>query len=114
MQRGQTPAGTRRSICVAEMLAILAPQPGKTWLDATLFYGGHTQAVLPLLRLGEHLEGLDVDEVELSRTRESRRVTFPALWGVPSLIPGPPIRRPLGRGNSFAPASPEFAGFFVS
>ena len=74
MQRGQTPAGTHRSICLAEVLAILAPQPGETGLDATLGYGGHTQALLPLLRPGGHLVGLDVDGVELSRTRERLRL----------------------------------------
>ena len=35
MARGQTPAGMHRSICVAEILAILKPQPGETALDAT-------------------------------------------------------------------------------
>ena len=36
MQRGQTPAGMHRPICVAEILAVLAPQPGEVGLDATL------------------------------------------------------------------------------
>ena len=33
--RGHTPAGTHRPICVAEILAVLDPQPGEVALDAT-------------------------------------------------------------------------------
>jgi 16S rRNA (cytosine1402-N4)-methyltransferase len=66
--RGQTPAGTHRSICVAEILAILRPMPGETALDATLGYGGHTRELLPLLAPGGRLFGLDVDSQELPRT----------------------------------------------
>ena len=40
MQRGQTPAGMHRPICVAEIMAVLAPQPGEVGLDATLGFGG--------------------------------------------------------------------------
>jgi 16S rRNA (cytosine1402-N4)-methyltransferase len=68
MARGQTPAGMHRSICVAEILAILNPQPGETALDATLGYGGHTREILPHLLPGGRLFGLDIDPVELPRT----------------------------------------------
>ena len=68
--RGQTPAGTHRSICVDEILAILNPQPGESGLDATLGFGGHTQSLLPRVLPGGHMVGLDVDSVELPRTRE--------------------------------------------
>ena len=70
LQRGQTPAGTHRSICVDEILAILNPQPGENGLDATLGFGGHTQSLLPRVLPGGHMVGLDVDSVELPRTRE--------------------------------------------
>jgi len=69
-QRGQTPAGMHRSICVAEILAILDPQPGETALDATLGFGGHSRELLPRLLPGGRLIGLDVDSAELLRTRE--------------------------------------------
>ena len=73
MQRGQTPAGMHRSICVDEILAILKPQPGQTAMDATLGFGGHTQALLPGLLPGGRLIGLDADPIELPRTRERLR-----------------------------------------
>jgi 16S rRNA (cytosine1402-N4)-methyltransferase len=68
MQRGQTPAGMHRSICVDEILAILKPQPGETGLDVTLGFGGHTQALLPLALPGGRMFGMDVDPIELPRT----------------------------------------------
>ncbi|MEO6626882.1 MAG: 16S rRNA (cytosine(1402)-N(4))-methyltransferase RsmH [Burkholderiaceae bacterium] len=73
LQRGQTPAGTHRSICVDEILAILDPQPGEHGLDATLGFGGHTQALMPRILPGGQMVGLDVDSIELPRTRERLR-----------------------------------------
>lgn len=71
--RGHTPAGTHRSICVAEILAVLDPRPGEVALDATLGFGGHTQALLPRLLPGGHLYGVDVDPLELPRTEARLR-----------------------------------------
>lgn len=71
--RGQTPAGTHRPICVDEILAILSPKPGDTVLDATLGYGGHTQAILPCLQPGGKLFAVDADTVELPRTEARLR-----------------------------------------
>ena len=68
MLRGQTPAGMHRSICVDEIIAILNPQPGECGLDATLGFGGHTQSLLPLVRPGGRMFGIDVDPIELPRT----------------------------------------------
>ena len=68
LQRGQTPAGMHRPICVAEILALLAPRPGEVGLDATLGYGGHAQELLQRLMPGGHLFALDVDPLELPRT----------------------------------------------
>jgi 16S rRNA (cytosine1402-N4)-methyltransferase len=68
MDRGQTPAGMHRSICVKEILELLNPQPGETALDVTLGFGGHTQEILPRLLPGGRLFGLDVDPLELPRT----------------------------------------------
>ena len=73
MDRGQTPAGMHRSICVNEILTILDPQPGETALDATLGFGGHTQEILPRLVPGGKLFGIDVDPVELPRTEARLR-----------------------------------------
>ena len=71
--RGQTPAGMHRSICVDEILTILNPKPGEIGLDATLGFGGHTQAILPLLLPGGRLFAVDVDAIELPRTEKRLR-----------------------------------------
>ena len=73
MQRGQTPAGMHRPICVAEILALLKPQPGDMALDATLGYGGHSQELLARLMPGGRLFALDVDPLELPRTEARLR-----------------------------------------
>ena len=73
MDRGQTPAGMHRPICVEEILAILNPQAGETGLDATLGFGGHAQQILPHLLPGGRLFGIDVDPVELPRTKARLR-----------------------------------------
>ncbi|NDL66787.1 16S rRNA (cytosine(1402)-N(4))-methyltransferase RsmH [Anaerotalea alkaliphila] len=70
MQKGGTPAGMHRSICVKEILEFLQVKPGQTGLDATLGYGGHTLEILKCLDSKGHLYALDVDPIELPRTRE--------------------------------------------
>lgn len=71
--RGRTPAGMHLPICVKEILSILAPGPGETGLDATLGFGGHAQEILPRLRPGGRLFGLDVDPIELPRVEARLR-----------------------------------------
>src|SRR2546425_9573104 len=44
---GKTPAGTHRSIMLAEILEVLAPRPGEVAADCTLGYGGHGPAIFP-------------------------------------------------------------------
>ena len=73
MERGDTPAGTHRPICVREILEILDPRPGEVGLDATLGYGGHAQEILALLLPGGRLFGIDVDPLELPRTEARLR-----------------------------------------
>lgn len=70
MQKGSTPAGMHRSICVDEILDFLQITPGQTGLDATLGFGGHTQAMLRCLGGKGHLYALDVDPIELPRTQK--------------------------------------------
>ena len=69
MQKGSTPAGMHRSICVNEILDILQITPGQTGLDATLGYGGHTLEMLKCLDNKGHLYAIDVDPIELPRTQ---------------------------------------------
>jgi 16S rRNA (cytosine1402-N4)-methyltransferase len=66
--RGDTPAGSHRSICVAEILEVLAPKPGETAVDATLGYGGHAKEILAAILPGGRLFGFDLDPMELSKT----------------------------------------------
>lgn len=73
MSKGNTPAGMHISICVNEILDILNPQPGEVGLDATLGFGGHTQTLLPRVRPGGRMIGIDVDPIELERTTQRLR-----------------------------------------
>lgn len=65
---GKTPAGSHRPIMVAEILDVLAPQPGEIAIDATLGHGGHARAILTRLLPGGRLIGIDADPVELPKT----------------------------------------------
>ena len=70
IQKGSTPAGMHRSICVKEILEFLQITPGQIGLDATLGYGGHTLEMLKCMDSKGHLFALDVDPIELPRTKE--------------------------------------------
>ena len=70
---GKTPAGTHRPIMVAEILEVLAPQPGQVAADCTLGYGGHAQAMLARLQPAGRLLGLDADPIELPKTEARLR-----------------------------------------
>ncbi len=73
LKSGQTPAGMHRPILVKAVLEVLAPKPGQTGVDATLGYGGHTQALLRCLTPGGRLFALDVDPVEIVKTETRLR-----------------------------------------
>lgn len=68
--KGSTPAGMHLSIMAEEVLQALRIQPGDIGLDATLGYGGHARRMLEHLQGRGHLYGLDVDPIEIVRTRE--------------------------------------------
>ncbi len=70
MQQGRTPAGMHRSICVNEIMEFLKILPGQVGMDATLGYGGHSLEILKCLAPGGRLYAVDVDPIELPRTRE--------------------------------------------
>ncbi len=55
-------------VLLKEVTKVLDPMPGKTYLDATLGYGGHT---LELLKAGATVIGIDQDAdiLELAQTR---------------------------------------------
>ena len=70
LQKGRTPAGMHRSICVNEILEFLKIKPGQIGLDATLGYGGHSLEMLKCLIPNGHLYATDVDPIELPKTKE--------------------------------------------
>lgn len=70
---GKTPAGTHRPIMVAEILEVLAPEPGKIAVDCTLGYGGHAREILERIQPGGRLIGLDADPLELPKTEARLR-----------------------------------------
>ncbi len=65
---GKTPAGSHRPIMVAEILEVLALQPGETVVDCTLGYGGHAREMLAKVAPNGRLIGLDVDPLEQPKT----------------------------------------------
>lgn len=69
INKGGTPVGMHLSICVKEILEFLKIKPGQVGLDATLGYGGHTLEMLKCLKGKGHIYALDVDSVELGKTR---------------------------------------------
>jgi 16S rRNA (cytosine1402-N4)-methyltransferase len=72
-QRGHTPAGSHRPICVEEICTALHLKPGMTGIDCTLGYGGHTTEILPRIMPGGALIGIDVDSIELPKTEKRIR-----------------------------------------
>ena len=70
IQKGNTPAGMHRPICVNEILEFLQIKPGQIGLDATLGYGGHSTEILKKLNQKGHLYALDTDSIELPRTQK--------------------------------------------
>ncbi len=71
--RGATPAGSHRSICVREVLDVLAPRPGELAVDATLGHGGHALELLKAIMPGGTLYGLDRDPLEIAKTEARLR-----------------------------------------
>lgn len=58
-------------VLLSETLALLDPQPGQIFVDATLGGGGHARAVAARLRPGGRLIGIDQDPDALAEARRS-------------------------------------------
>lgn len=69
IKKGSTPVGMHLSICVKEILEFLQIKPGQKGLDATFGYGGHTLEMLKCLKHQGHMYALDVDAIEMEKTR---------------------------------------------
>ncbi|MCG3136398.1 MAG: Ribosomal RNA small subunit methyltransferase H [Phycisphaerae bacterium] len=67
--QGRTPAGTHVPILLKEVLEALHPRSGERVADCTLGYGGHALALLQRIGPQGQFLGLDVDAMELERTR---------------------------------------------
>jgi len=70
IKKGSTPAGMHISIMVQEILDFLQIKPGQKGMDATLGYGGHSTEMLKCLNGEGHLHSLDVDPIEIVKTKE--------------------------------------------
>ena len=73
ISKGSTPAGMHISICVKEILDFLQIKPGMKGLDATFGYGGHSREMLKCLDGQGHLYALDVDPIEIIKSRQRLR-----------------------------------------
>jgi 16S rRNA (cytosine1402-N4)-methyltransferase len=66
--RGSTPAGMHLPVLLDEVLVALDPRVGESYLDVTLGWGGHAEAVAA--RTAAPLLAMDRDAEELARTVE--------------------------------------------
>ena len=83
IKKGSTPAGMHISICVNEILDFLDIKPGMHGLDATLGYGGHTTEMLKKLEGQGHMYALDVDPIEIVKTKERLNCILAERTGQP-------------------------------
>lgn len=70
IQKGNTPAGMHIPIMVNEIMDFFDIKEGQIGIDATLGYGGHTKVMLEKLSHTGHIYGLDIDEVEIQKTKD--------------------------------------------
>lgn len=73
IEKGNTPAGMHRSIMVDEIMSFLDIKENQIGLDATLGYGGHSRVILEKLNHTGHLDGVDIDPIELPKTNQRLR-----------------------------------------
>ncbi len=85
-----------------EVLDLLNPQPGFTYLDGTLGLGGHSEALLNKTKGQIDLIGIDRDEktIEITQTKLSSWFGFKAVHGrfseIPKLVDKNSLSKPLG------------------
>ena len=68
--KGKTPAGSHIPVLLEEVLACLNPKPGEIVVDCTVGSGGHASEFIRRIGPTGKLLALDVDNVELQRTRQ--------------------------------------------
>lgn len=67
--KGKTPAGSHVPVMTEQVLTHLHPSPGEIVIDCTVGCGGHAMEFVRRIAPGGRLIALDVDGVELERTR---------------------------------------------
>lgn len=68
--RRSTPSGEHRPVLLAEVVELLAPQPGQVVVDCTVGWAGHAAELLSRVGPEGKLIGLDMDAENLPRARE--------------------------------------------
>jgi 16S rRNA (cytosine1402-N4)-methyltransferase len=67
--KGKTPAGSHIPVLVEEVITNLQPKTGEIVVDCTVGYGGHATEFIRHIGQSGKLIALDVDSIELERTR---------------------------------------------
>ena len=67
--KGKTPAGTHIPVLVEEVMACLEPKAGEIVADCTVGFGGHAKEFLKRIGPAGKLIAMDVDNVELEKTK---------------------------------------------
>jgi 16S rRNA (cytosine1402-N4)-methyltransferase len=65
-----TPEGEHLPVMLAEVLAVLNPQPGEVAVDCTLGFGGHAVELLRRVGSAGQLIGIDLDAANLEPARQ--------------------------------------------
>ncbi len=75
-------------VLVAEVLELLAPRPGETFVDCTAGLGGHAAHIAPRLAPGGYVVLNDLDPANLARARlAAARATEQASSPAPTIVP---------------------------
>jgi len=77
--RRSTPAGAHRPVMLAEVLAVLAPQPGEVVVDCTLGFAGHAVELLRRVGPSGRLIAFDLDPANLPPARENLSAIAPSF-----------------------------------
>src|SRR4051812_34381108 len=77
-KRRSTPPGGHKPVLLADVLAVLDPKPGQTFIDCTLGYAGHAAELLQRVGPDGLLLATDLDPGNLEAAREKlQTVGFP-------------------------------------
>ncbi|MDD5326985.1 MAG: 16S rRNA (cytosine(1402)-N(4))-methyltransferase RsmH [Phycisphaerae bacterium] len=69
LAKGKTPAGSHIPVLTEEVIECLKPRSNEIVVDCTVGYGGHASEFIKHIKPGGKLIALDIDSIELERTR---------------------------------------------